>query len=271
MDKILKSPTYFLPTGILDQERLAILDEVYGEYTRALFDRMDIQKGQKVAIFGCGTGEGLDYVHKKIGNEGKLLCIDISAEQIKITKDALSGKGISNVEYRIADIQDVKGDETYDVAYCRFVLIHVQNPQRSIGNMLSFIKPGGLIACEEHSTEWRYSYPKLEAFKKMMELQSRWEKAFNKDSKYGGKLYHEMLNFPVKPLYFESKVPIFNSFRKKQLSILSWEAMMRNEEIKKIVPEEEIKSVVTELKRYQHDESFFQSAGVLFQYLGMKL
>ena len=36
---------------------------------RNTFDKIGLKKGQKVAIFGCGTGEGIDYIHNKIGDE----------------------------------------------------------------------------------------------------------------------------------------------------------------------------------------------------------
>jgi ubiquinone/menaquinone biosynthesis C-methylase UbiE len=270
MSENLKSPTYLLPTGKADLERLSILNEIVGEYTKALFDKMELKKGQKVAIFGCGSGEGIECIHQKIGDEGKLLCIDICLEQIEVTREVLAKKGIFNVEYQVADIQNVQGDEDYDLAYCRYVLIHVEQPRKAIENMLSFVKHGGLISFEEHSTGIGYCYPKLEVFSKMLEIRIKWEKAFKNDRQYGEKLYHEMLNFDVEPIDFQVNIPIFNSFRKKQFMITSWESLMKNEKINKFVPEEEIALIVSELKKHQNDTSCFQSAGASFQYLGRK-
>jgi hypothetical protein len=52
-----KIERYILPTGKLDIERLKILNEVYGKYSKNTFDKIGLKQGQKVAIFGCGTGE----------------------------------------------------------------------------------------------------------------------------------------------------------------------------------------------------------------------
>ena len=270
MDKDLKQNNYILPTGKADQERLKILNEVYGKYSRASFDKVGLKKGQKVAIFGCGSGECIDYIHQKIGDEGKLLCIDISPEQIALTKEVLTTQGILNVEYKVADIQNIKGDESYDLAYCRFVLGHVKEPRKGIESMLSFVKQGSFIACDEYSTNYKYCYPELKAFQKIMEISKRIREELGKDSIYGEKLYHEMLNFDVEPIHFEFNMPISNSARKKQLTIMSWEAIKEKGVIREVASDEELDEIISELKAHQNDESMFQGVGTIFQYIGRK-
>lgn len=265
-----KIEKYILPTGKLDIERLKILNEVYGKYSKNTFDKIGLKQGQRVAIFGCGTGEGIDYIHQKIGNEGKILCIDLSPDQIEIAKESLAKKSIHNVEYKIGDIQDIKGNESYDLAYCRFVLIHVDNPRKAIENMLSFVKSGSYIACDEFSSRWKYCYPELDYYEKMCEISLRINQHFKRDNTYGEKLYHEMLNFDVDFIDFEFNVPIFNTARKKDLMIKSWEAISTHSEMKKIATDEEFKMIVDELKACRNDTSIYQSSGAIFQYIGRK-
>ena len=266
-----KIEKYILPTGKADIERLKILNEVYGKYSRNTFDKINLKQGQKVAIFGCGTGEGIDYIHQKIGNEGQILCIDLSPEQIEVAKENLAKKSIHNVEYKIGDIGDIKGNESYDLAYCRFVLIHVDNPRKAIENMLSFVKSGGYIACDEFSVNWKYCYPEFDAYEKMREISLRANQHFKRDNRYGEKLYHEMLNFDVDPIEFQCNVPIFNTARKKDLMIKSWEAISNHSDIKKIATDEEFKMIIAELKSYRNDTSIYQSSGAMFQYIGRKI
>ena len=265
-----KIEQYILPTGKADTERLKILNEVYGKYSRNTFDKINLKEGQRVAIFGCGTGEGIDYIHQKIGNKGQILCIDLSPDQIEIVKENLAKKSIHNVEYKIADIQDISGDEDYDLAYCRFVLVHIDNPRKAIENMLSFVKSAGYIACDEFSSNWKYCYPEFDAYRKMREISLRINQHFNRDNKYGEKLYHEMLSFDVDPIDFQMNVPVFNTARKKDLMIQSWEAMSNHDEMKKIATEKEFKMILDELKLYRNDTSVFQSSGAIFQYIGRK-
>ena len=53
-----------------------------------------------------------------------------------------------------------------------------------------------------------------------MEVSKRIREKLRKDSVYGEKLYHEMLNLDVESTYFEFNMPISNSARKKQLTIM---------------------------------------------------
>ena len=265
-----ESGGYILPTGKADQERLKILNEVYGEYSRASFDKVGLKKGQKVAVFGCGSGECIDYIHQKIGDEGRLLCIDISPEQIALTREVLTEQGILNVEYKVADIQDIKGDESYDLSYCRLVLGHVKQPRKGIESMLSFVRRGGFIACDEYSTNYKYCYPELKAFQKIIEISKRIREQLGKDATYGEKLYHEMLNFDVEPIHFEFNMPISNSAKKKQFGIMSWEGIKKQGVVKGIVSDEELDEIINELKEHQNDESMFQGCGSIFQYIGKK-
>ncbi|WP_342271542.1 class I SAM-dependent methyltransferase [Candidatus Tisiphia endosymbiont of Parasteatoda lunata] len=100
-------------------------NKIYGKYTNILLDRLALRPNMKVAIIGCGSGESIDVIYQKIGQDGKLLCLDISQKQIELTKSKLSSKNIDIAEYQVADIQDYQGNEQYDLVYCRFVLIHL--------------------------------------------------------------------------------------------------------------------------------------------------
>ena len=79
-----------------------------------------------------------------------------------------------------------------------------------------------------------------------------------------------MLSFDVDPIDFQMNVPVFNTARKKDLMIQSWEAMSNHDEMKKIATEKEFKMILDELKLYRNDTSVFQSSGAIFQYIGRK-
>ena len=136
--------------------------------------------------------------------------------------------------------------------------------------MLSFVKRGGYIACGEYSTNYKYCYPELKAFQKITEISKRVRERLGKNNIYGEKLYHEMLSFDVEPIHFEFNMPIFNSARKKQLAIMSWEEIKEKGVVKEVASDEELDEIIDELKEYQNDESMFQASGSLFQYIGRK-
>ena len=155
----MNNKNYILNTGSETKHRLSILEKIYGEYTSKLFQEINFQKGMKVAVIGCGSGSGIEQIYEKIGSDGRILCLDISAEQVSLTRSVLDSKEINNVDYIVADIEKYIVNCDYDVVYCRFVLIHLQNPILALKNMLNLIKENGFIACEEHNYEDIFNYP----------------------------------------------------------------------------------------------------------------
>jgi ubiquinone/menaquinone biosynthesis C-methylase UbiE len=119
-----------------------------------LFNKIGLEKNKNVVCVGCRTGNGIESIYSKIGPNRKILCLDISNQQIEEAKKKL--KSIESISYKVEDIQRAdfesqNPDECgkYDVVYCRFVLIYLQNPLQALKNMLSMLKPNGIIACEE--------------------------------------------------------------------------------------------------------------------------
>jgi SAM-dependent methyltransferase len=39
--------------------------------------------------------------------------------------------------------------ESFDLVYCRFLLIHLPEPERALAEMHSLLKPGGILVCED--------------------------------------------------------------------------------------------------------------------------
>lgn len=265
-----KTSSYILPVGETDQKRLEILDEVYGSYSRTIFDKF-LYKGQDIAVFGCGSGGSIDYIHQKIGNTGKILCVDASPEQINLAKRILTEKNVLNVEYQIQDVRDSRGQEEYDVVYCRFLLIHVENPKEAIKSMLTHVKKGGLIICDEYSAGYNWCYPESKLFDKITRIQQKINQFHGKkDNRYGEKLSYDMSDLGVELVHFDLNIPIFNSERKKQLMIMSWEAIMEKGKIREVVSDSELEEVISELRKYKDDKTMYQSGGLTFQYVGKK-
>ncbi|AJQ51783.1 hypothetical protein UQ52_03025 [Rickettsia conorii subsp. raoultii] len=66
----IKDSTYILAIGSQTKYRLSILNKIYGKYTRILLNKLKLSLGMKVAIVGCGSGESIDLIYKKIGKDG---------------------------------------------------------------------------------------------------------------------------------------------------------------------------------------------------------
>ena len=94
-------------------------------------------------IFDGGGGNG--RVTGKLAKYVKRIdSIDFSAEAVAMAKKENNPK---NVNYSVASILDVQGQEDYDCVTCLDVIEHIEyaNHPNLIQNLRSFLKPGGTL------------------------------------------------------------------------------------------------------------------------------
>jgi SAM-dependent methyltransferase len=141
---------YILATGGKDTERLRLLQEVYGPGTQASFARVGLKPGQRVLDVGCGSGNMACWIAEQVGPNGSVLGIDNSASQIEVAREQARSRGLANVEFQTADAYSPRLPEnSFDLVYCRLVLMHLTQPVDALQSMRSLVKPGGTVLCEE--------------------------------------------------------------------------------------------------------------------------
>ena len=266
----MNNKNYILNTGSETEHRLSILEKIYGEYTSKLFQEINFQKGMKVAVIGCGSGSGIEQIYEKIGRDGRILCVDISPEQISLTKKTLDFKGINNVDYVVADIEEYIGNCDYDVVYCRFVLIHLRNPIIALKNMLSFIKEEGTIACEEHNYEDIFNYPTSNAIDRYKTLLKKISNILKLDYAFGEKLYYEMNLLGIDISYVKKCIPLCNCYDQKTLLLLSLIEEKNHFISQNLLKEGEIEAMIQEMQIIANKKEILQSPGSVFQCIGKK-
>ena len=47
-------------------------------------------------------------------------------------------------------------DSSFDVATCQTVLMHLEHPQKALGEMIRVLRPGGLLICVEPNNLWNH-------------------------------------------------------------------------------------------------------------------
>jgi SAM-dependent methyltransferase len=141
--------TYVLATGPAADYRLRILHGRYGAGTRRLLVGAGLRPGMRVADVGCGVGMVTTLLAKLVGPEGQVVGIDFSGAQLAQARQRLAsvGANASFVEASATDTGLPPG--SFDLVYCRFLLLHLAEPERALGEMRSLLKPDGILVCED--------------------------------------------------------------------------------------------------------------------------
>jgi SAM-dependent methyltransferase len=144
-----KRGPYALATGAAADYRLRLLHRLYGPGTwRVLLDA-GLRPGMHVADLGCGVGMVTALLTELVGPEGHVVGIDFSGAQLAQARERLRplGNNASFVEASATDTGLPPG--SFDLVYCRFLLIHLPDPEGALREMASLLKPDGILVCED--------------------------------------------------------------------------------------------------------------------------
>ena len=96
-----------------------------------------------ILIAGCGTGQHALSTARRFPN-AKVLAVDLSRASLAYALRKTRELGVTNVEYRQADILALSAlEERYDVIECSGVLHHMEEPYEGWRVLRALLKPGG--------------------------------------------------------------------------------------------------------------------------------
>lgn len=146
-DSVAVKAQYAVPEGL--NTRLTF-HEKYSEnkqgYGAWLVSKYDIRDGMTVLEVGCGTGSIWLGHEKTVSRCRKLILTDLSEGMLETAKKNLGEH--DNIEYRIADIQDLPFEDTsFDVVIANSMLYHVPDIGKGLREVRRVLKAGGIFYC----------------------------------------------------------------------------------------------------------------------------
>jgi len=129
-------------------------DETTAEKDTAKLDRMakrlKIKPGSIVLDVGTGTGVFIPFLLRKIGEDGRIIALDIAERMLGRAR----AKGFNgNIDYLCAGVTNIPlRNEIFDVIVCYSSFPHFQDKSRALTEMSRVIKEGGrLLICHTSS------------------------------------------------------------------------------------------------------------------------
>ena len=212
---------YSLATGEAAAHRLGILHQVYGPGTRGLLKRAGVASDMHVADMGCGVGTVTAELARVVGSTGRVVGIDVSGDQLAQARDRLAGPAYVHVSFVEASATDTTlPDASFDLIYCRFLLLHLVEPHKALREVHRLLRPGGIIVCEDGDLTSAGSEPPS-ALGLFAELFGRLGPTRSVDYTLGRRLYHvvRQAGFASPEITFNQ--PVFASGDRKRLLELS--------------------------------------------------
>ena len=133
--------------------------ELQGPATELMLDLAEVQTGGRVLDVAAGTGDQTLMAAERVGPTGHVLATDISASMLKLATDAAREVGLTNVETRVMDAENIDLDADYfDAVICQLGLFLFPNPVNVLRGMRRVVRPGGKVAALVFSTAEKNPY-----------------------------------------------------------------------------------------------------------------
>jgi len=207
-----------------------------------------------VVDLGCGVGMTTQLLAELVGPTGEVVGVDYSAAQVEQARALLPAE-FSNVRFVEASATDTGlRREAFDFVYCRFLLIHLLDPESALREMHGLLKPEGIMAIEDGDLTSAGSEPKskLEEFSNLFgALGPKW----GVDYTLGRRLFHLVLNAKFSQVEIAFNQPVFSKGENKRLLELSVAEAGPSFVSAGLVSHEQLKETVAEMRRLGDDET----------------
>ena len=132
-----------------------------------------LRAGMDVLEVGCGVGSLVLDLAPTVA-PGRVVGIDVDADQIEAARRSAAERGIANAEFRVGSAYAPPyPDATFDVVYANAVLLYLREPVRALREMRRVLRPDGLAAVSDDDLDTIVRSPDLPELRLAAELFTR--------------------------------------------------------------------------------------------------
>jgi ubiquinone/menaquinone biosynthesis C-methylase UbiE len=135
----------------------------WARFGRATVERLRLPPGARVLDVCCGSGASALPAAEIVGPNGFVLGVDLAEGLLRLARAKAAARGLSNVEFRVGDMLDLRLREApFDAVVCVFGIFFVPDMAAAVRALWQAVRPGGKLAI----TTWgpRFFEPATTAF-----------------------------------------------------------------------------------------------------------
>jgi SAM-dependent methyltransferase len=131
---------------------LELRNDVYRRPLATALQRLGMEAGWRCADIGAGGGDVTVALARIVGRDGRVYAVDNDPARRNEVAVAAAAAAQAQVVALTQAGEDLTLPEPLDLAYCRFVLLHVHDPVMVLERMGQAVRPGGWVVAQEPIT-----------------------------------------------------------------------------------------------------------------------
>jgi SAM-dependent methyltransferase len=168
---------YVLGTNEAEMHRLGFQHRLWSGAAHDLWQRAQIAPGCRVLDVGCGPGFASLDLAQIVTHTGQVVGVDESKPYIDFATNQASTRQLPHASFYQGDVGTIdellgaNGIEegSFDIAYVRWVMCFVSEPDKVIQSIAKMLKPGGRLCIQDYMCYQSMSLaPKSDAFDRVI-------------------------------------------------------------------------------------------------------
>ncbi len=261
---------YAIRGGIEGKKRLDLLARVMLPTTIQLLDRVGLIRGMKCLDVGCGGGHVAMLMARIVGPEGRVIGTDTDAEILALAREDAEAAKVTNVTFQQLDACVCLWQEEFDMAYTRFLLSHLNEPEKCLAAMVQACAHGGTIVIEDTDFAGSFCYPICAAYERYKELYQKLVQRRGGDSNIGPTLPALLCRAGVEGVELNVVQPAHIHGEGKLMAPITMSRIADSLIAEGLATEDEVQHILTELNRAAADSETLISLPRIFQVWGKR-
>ncbi len=131
---------------------LGLRNDVYRRPLATALDRLGLREGWRCVDVGAGGGDVTVALAELVGRDGRVYAVDSDPRARDEVAAAAAHAGAAQVLAITQAAEDLTLPEEVDLAFCRFLLMHVIDPVTVLRRMAGAVRHGGWVVAQEPIT-----------------------------------------------------------------------------------------------------------------------
>lgn len=131
---------------------LGLRNDVYRRPLATALERLGDMSGWCCADIGAGAGDVSVALAEVLGGGGRVYAVDSDPRGRDEVAAAAAERGVAQVVAITQTVEELRLPEPLDLAFCRFLLLHVLEPERALRQMAGALRDGGYLVAQEPIT-----------------------------------------------------------------------------------------------------------------------